>query len=492
MRRLLVLFLTVSLLACNEGPDMSRPCILYESLIEDATLTASSTATGYSVDSLKTRQTADRWTSQAGTNHTITAQLASATLPTAWAMTRHDLPLSTKPELDDEDFSTTENPLATGWTDVGDQALQATGGAATDSGMTSLGVGELRAYVRSGSAATPGLSQWVQADVTFPAIGVSGRDVAVMLRDSADGSYVAVHLWNDGTGVNISSYNGTDDTAGGGTIGDSFTPVAATSYDIELVWNYSTSTVQAYRDDVLVTSLVITGLPSDFSPNQQGILQTQSTTGGSGSAQWANFKSGVTSASGSGVGVVVLKGGTDGATWPYRRAFVFESSGTYIGSFDDASSYEYWQWEFPLQASGSLTIGCLALGRRLDFTESMAQGFDPKARSLKVHQNRSNSGESLGQVVRWQEQAISLRFGPAGLSTVDFFETTGTPSWEEFIDDFWGYGKSFWFAWDITQRPRDMWFCMSPRKARTGSPFITAIRRGWKFGFDVLVEGVGS
>lgn len=139
--------------------------------------------------------------------------------------------------------------------------------------------------------------------------------------------------------------------------------------------------------------------------------------------------------------------------------------------------------------TAALDIGAIAIGKRLDFTESMAQGFDPDSLALKFRQFRARGGNFVGGIAEHVKQMGALKFGPAGLSAPDFHNVTGLPSWNDFLRVCWSKGRPFWFAWDILQQPDDMWFCLPPDNAKSSAPFITQTRRGWKFDFDVVAEG---
>src|SRR6187402_2094129 len=113
---------------------MSRPVFLYENLLEDADLTATSTAADYDIDSVKTRIPSDRWRSASDDAHRITAQLDDAATPDAFAITLHDLLTEDPTAISDGFNRADEDPIGPPWTKREDGELDIVGNVATRDG----------------------------------------------------------------------------------------------------------------------------------------------------------------------------------------------------------------------------------------------------------------------------------------------------------------------------------------------------------------------
>lgn len=478
MRNLLLILATLSW----AGDAMSRPTILYENTLETADLSASSTAAGYSVDSVKTRIPSDRWTSNAGGSHTITAHLGTARVPSAFAITGHDGLLGTGDiELITDNFNRAdETPLGSPWTRHLEH-LNLASNLVTSAGQ---GYESNTAYTHNFLGLDTDGTGYAQVKVRFSDVSddPAFHNAGVLLAWSD--TEIALYVTLSAGGV-LQAFTGASSLTGT----ESLTVVANTWYTLRVELT-ADGHLLAYVDGALKHTWTDAAILTILGASRKAGITTALNDSAVCVIDFDDFGCGILGDGETDRGAIMLRGGDDGTTWPYERTFLIDTSATILEPFDDATSREWWQWEFALDASRAITIGCLALGRRLDLTESMAQGFDPNAYKLVSYQARSNTGSYLGHTVRYPSQAAALKFGPAGLSTIDFFNVRGTPSWRDFIGTNWSIGRAFWFGWDLTQQPQDAWFCMVPANATTGAPFITAIRRGWTFVFDVLVEGL--
>jgi hypothetical protein len=201
---------------------------------------------------------------------------------------------------------------------------------------------------------------------------------------------------------------------------------------------------------------------------------------------------------------ITLEWSTDDVTYSSVGVFSFSQAPmdlrgdrTWLqgGTNSVAGTPRYWRITFS-SCDAAIQIACLCAGEKLAFTEYMDQGFDPDSISLANRFHQSRGGQYVGGVVEYAKQHIELKFGPAGLSTTAFFDTYGTPSWDDFIRTTWARGKPFWFKWGgeptsiaTNSVTRSGWYCWPAANAKTSSPYQTSVRRGWKFGFEALAEG---
>lgn len=456
---------------------MGRPVLLYENLLEDAELEASSTAAGYSVDALKTRIPGDRWTSGSDVAQTITAQLAEPMTPTAWAITGHSRLLGTGDlQLISDSFTRADEPfLGAPWTIREAGILSLIGNVATRSEET---IPDLITLYTHGSAGLDADGTgWVEVKIRFSDI-VALNDGGVVLGWTS-GNYIYVTL--SANGAITAGTKGLAFFAGG-----SVTVVADTWYTLRV--ELRAGELKAYVDGNLEQTWSNVQIDAVVGTSRVVGLFVAQDDPDTCVIDFDDFEAGVL---GDGVtprAIVIVRGGDNGTTWPFEQTFIVDSPGTILKKLVEPAEHDWWQFEFRLDDAHALTLGCLALGRRLDFTESMAQGFDPGSYKVVTHQARSNVGSYLGQTSRYPQHPIALKFGPAGLSTTDFFHLVGTPSLKDYYQSCWFTPRAVWFGWDLEQRPDDTWFCMPPANAQTSAPYITAIRRGLKLDWDALVE----
>ena len=200
---------------------------------------------------------------------------------------------------------------------------------------------------------------------------------------------------------------------------------------------------------------------------------------------------------------VTIEWSTDDVTYSSVGVFSFSQAPmdlmgdrTYLqgGSNSVAGTPRYWRFTFT-SCDGPIQIACLCAGEKLELPEYMDHGFDIDALTLSSRWHQSRGGLYVGGVVEHVKQHIDLKFGPAALART-WFETTGTPSWDDFIRNYWARGKPFWFKWGgestsiaTNSVPRSGWYCWPSANAKSMSPFSTGVRREWKFGFEALAEG---
>jgi hypothetical protein len=113
----------------------------------------------------------------------------------------------------------------------------------------------------------------------------------------------------------------------------------------------------------------------------------------------------------------------------------------------NSASYRYWQIQIVDAHSGATApqIAIAVLGVPFVMPEYLAQGFDPRGRTVDARVNRSADGYPLGSVTNFEAWAETLTFD---IVTWAWLRNTFEPVWRSHLRD-----KPFILAWDTDSDP---------------------------------------
>ena len=155
-----------------------------------------------------------------------------------------------------------------------------------------------------------------------------------------------------------------------------------------------------------------------------------------------------------------------------------------LETFTVAAAHRYWRCI--LRNTGSVPfandvhVGIITLGRRLNFEKGMPSGWDPYDTETMVEDAANENGSPLGVNLRYRRKVFSIALPDPGMTKAGFFRPVSGLSWDT---DFQvhalgkppsGRADPFWFAWNITEDPEEVYLC-KVRRART--PLITSTLR---------------
>ena len=492
-----------------------EPTILYDSALEDGTLSVFSGGATLSTGAL--------------TNLTDRLLFNTATFA-SFSGSSLTLDCDLGGVSDDFDRSD-EAPLSTNWTKRHTDDIDLSSNVATNSGQTSISD-----YERQFTHDTDKLSNGngvVKCDVKFAnttagtTIGIMGRwqagpsnansFVYTALAMSPGGAVLSIGVERDGIASVSSTIASVTDTSG-----------AWYTLTLTLDGETISSRVEKSTGGAVDETISVTFAGSYWGSNAAGIVSVADQPGTT-VADWNDWSAtgaqpctafamsgqvfqGATGANTGGRYSLSVEYSDDNSSFTAPSLYGWGSTTPVIGTdrtlllaWDHATAHRYWRFVFTdlsLGPSGDVTIGALALGQRLDFTEYMGSGFDPHKRKTDLEQNRGRDGGALGSSVGSVRQRVDFRFGaPIARAFVedpdtDFGSHDVLPSWQDFQRTTETMGKPYWIAWtlpssqSIRHRHSHQWFGFPTERGQHSAPFISGTHRNLRHSADVLVEGM--
>jgi hypothetical protein len=112
-----------------------------------------------------------------------------------------------------------------------------------------------------------------------------------------------------------------------------------------------------------------------------------------------------------------------------------------------STSSRYWRLRITTGTAPQMAIALL--GRRLEFTEGLDDGFDPLGRETRAQYNVSVKGQPLGKVINYEEWSETIQIP---LVTWSWLRDTFLPAWEAHLRS-----EPWLFSWNPDSYPKETW-----------------------------------
>lgn len=215
-----------------------------------------------------------------------------------------------------------------------------------------------------------------------------------------------------------------------------------------------------YDNKLLTCTLTVSGTYSGY--DKQNVLDYRPYTFWKAAAAGSNFVKGYWAAAQAvdAVGIcghnlystgctIYVEHSPDGTNWTEAEDLVVASDDAILLTFTSATK-EYWRLRIE-NSVGVPYIGVLFFGSALEFEFPPDAPLAPKAKTLKSEAAMSEGGNFLG---------ANVKFAQFELNHV-FSEVTNTwynNSFEPFMEDHAEQLKPFFYAWDLTNKPDDIFY----------------------------------
>lgn len=159
---------------------------------------------------------------------------------------------------------------------------------------------------------------------------------------------------------------------------------------------------------------------------------------------------------------VSVESSVNGSSWTERLAAFTPASDRAVLKTLTSVSAAYWRVKI-VTASVAAYCGVVMLGVRLTFPYPPDAPHVPYSESIEAEATRSRGGNLLGNVVRYKPIEISPSFSTLARSWV-------TDTYKPFWDDYGSELMPFFYAWDLSVYPADVFFASMTEDAVFAPP----------------------
>lgn len=161
--------------------------------------------------------------------------------------------------------------------------------------------------------------------------------------------------------------------------------------------------------------------------------------------------------------VVSVESSPDNSIWTERLApFAPVSDKALLKTFTIASA-RYWRVKI-VTASVAARIAVIFLGDRFEFPRHISGSYDPYPEEISAVTSRSKTGNLLGSTLDLIMSKISVQFSKM---TDSWVINTFNPLWDDYLSRL----QPFFWAWDITNHPTEVYYGKVPDDFSLSRPY---------------------